>query len=140
MKAPTSRLNAVGDFDVAILRRAPRFRPTYRPCTAFGPRGIRRISALLHALQLTRWALTCASPIRALRCGRHLHDFPPQPKKSFRSDLKGVANVFSSGAFPIILGGDTRSVFPPCAAIRLPPSGRQSVGIIHFDRHVRTQE
>jgi agmatinase len=47
--------------------------------------------------------------------------------------------VFSSGAFPIILGGDHSIGFPTVRGV-CRHLGDKKVGIIHFDRHVDTQE
>ena len=63
---------------------------------------------------------------------------PANNEKSFDQISKGIAHVFSSGAFPISVA-TTRSVSPRCVAV-CRHLGDKKVGIIHFDRHVDTQE
>jgi agmatinase len=64
---------------------------------------------------------------------------PANNEKSFDQISKGIAHVFSSGAFPIILGGDHSIGFPTVRGV-CRHLGDKKVGIIHFDRHVDTQE
>lgn len=64
---------------------------------------------------------------------------PANNEKSFDQISKGIAHIFSSGAFPIILGGDHSIGFPTVRGI-CRHLGNKKVGIIHFDRHVDTQE
>ncbi|MBX6396373.1 MAG: agmatinase family protein, partial [Alicyclobacillaceae bacterium] len=51
---------------------------------------------------------------------------------------KAVSHVFSSGAMPVILGGDHSIGYPCLRGIAENVEG--NVGIIHLDRHVDTQE
>jgi agmatinase len=46
--------------------------------------------------------------------------------------------VYQSGAFPVVLGGDHSIGYPTVRAVAQHLSG--NLGIIHFDRHVDTQE
>ncbi len=64
---------------------------------------------------------------------------PANNEKSFDQISKGVAHVFASGAFPILLGGDHSIGFPTLRGV-CRHLGDKKVGIIHFDRHVDTQE
>lgn len=64
---------------------------------------------------------------------------PANNEKSFDQISKGVAHIFASGAFPIILGGDHSIGFPTVRGV-CRHLGDKKVGIIHFDRHVDTQE
>jgi agmatinase len=64
---------------------------------------------------------------------------PANNEKSFDQISKGVTHVFASGAFPIILGGDHSIGFPTVRGV-CRHLGDKKVGIIHFDRHVDTQE
>lgn len=64
---------------------------------------------------------------------------PANNEKSFDQISKGIAHIFSSGAFPIVLGGDHSIGFPTVRGV-CRHLGDRKVGIIHFDRHVDTQE
>ncbi|MGL5833770.1 MAG: agmatinase family protein, partial [Waterburya sp.] len=64
---------------------------------------------------------------------------PANNEKSFDQISKGIAHIFASGAFPIILGGDQSIGFPTVRGV-CRHLGDKKVGIIHFDRHVDTQE
>lgn len=64
---------------------------------------------------------------------------PANNEKSFDQISKGIAHIFSSGAFQIILGGDHSIGYPTVRGI-CRHLGDRKVGIIHFDRHVDTQE
>jgi len=64
---------------------------------------------------------------------------PANNEKSFDQISKGIAHIFSSGAFPIILGGDHSIGYPTVRGI-CRHLGDKKMGIIHFDRHVDTQE
>jgi len=62
---------------------------------------------------------------------------PGNLEKSFDQITRGVAHVFSSGALPIIIGGDHSIGFPCVRGIAQCTSKR--IGIIHFDRHIDMQ-
>jgi len=49
-----------------------------------------------------------------------------------------VAHVYASGAFPVVLGGDHSIGYPTVRGVAQHLPG--NLGIIHFDRHVDTQE
>jgi agmatinase len=63
---------------------------------------------------------------------------PANLEKSFDQISRGVARVFSSGALPIILGGDHSIGFPCVRGIA--QCTDKKIGIIHFDRHIDIQE
>jgi arginase family enzyme len=63
---------------------------------------------------------------------------PANLEKSFDQISRGVAHVFSSGALPLMLGGDHSIGFPCVRGIAQCTSRR--IGIIHFDRHIDIQE
>jgi hypothetical protein len=63
---------------------------------------------------------------------------PANLEKSFDQITRGVAHVASSGALPIMLGGDHSIGFPCVRGIAQCTSKR--IGIIHFDRHIDIQE
>lgn len=138
LKAPyIEDVNRVGEFDVAILGVPHDSGTTYRPGTRFGPQGIRRISALYTPYNY-EMGVDLREQIRLCDVG-DIFTIPANNEKSFDQISKGVAHVFASGAFPIILGGDHSIGFPTVRGV-CRHLGDKKVGIIHFDRHVDTQE
>lgn len=138
MKAPyLEDVNRVGNFDVAIVGVPHDCGTTYRPGTRFGPQGIRRISALYTTYNY-EMGVDLREQITLCDVG-DIFTIPANNEKSFDQISKGIAHVFSSGAFPIILGGDHSIGFPTVRGV-CRHLGDKKVGIIHFDRHVDTQE
>jgi agmatinase len=110
---------------------------TYRPGTRFGPQGIRKISALYTPYNF-ELGVDLREQITLCDVG-DIFTIPANNEKSFDQISKGIAHIFSSGAFPIILGGDHSIGFPTVRGV-CRHLGDKKVGIIHFDRHVDTQE
>ena len=138
MKAPyIEDVNRVGEFDVAIVGVPHDSGTTYRPGTRFGPQGIRRISALYTPYNY-EMGVDLREQIKLCDVG-DIFTIPANNEKSFDQISKGIAHVFASGAFPIILGGDHSIGFPTVRGV-CRHLGDKKVGIIHFDRHVDTQE
>ena len=138
MKAPyIEDVNRVGEFDVAVVGVPHDSGTTYRPGTRFGPQGIRRISALYTPYNY-EMGVDLREQIRLCDLG-DIFTIPANNEKSFDQISKGIAHVFASGAFPIILGGDHSIGFPTLRGV-CRHLGDKKVGIIHFDRHVDTQE
>ena len=138
MKAPyLEDVNQVGNYDVAIVGVPHDCGTTYRPGTRFGPQGIRRISALYTPYNY-EMGVDLREQITLCDVG-DIFTIPANNEKSFDQIYKGIAHVFSSGAFPIILGGDHSIGFPTVRGV-CRHLGDKKVGIIHFDRHVDTQE
>ncbi len=138
LKAPyLEDVRRVGEFDAAIIGVPHDSGTTYRPGTRFGPQGIRRISALYTPYNF-EWGIDLREQITLCDVG-DIFTIPGNNEKSFDQISKGIAHVFSSGSFPIILGGDHSIGFPTVRGI-CRHLGKQKIGIIHFDRHVDTQE
>jgi agmatinase len=138
MKAPyLEDVNQVGHYDVAIVGVPHDCGTTYRPGTRFGPQGIRRISALYTPYNY-EMGVDLREQITLCDVG-DIFTIPANNEKSFDQISKGIAHVFASGAFPIILGGDHSIGFPTVRGV-CRHLGDKKVGIIHFDRHVDTQE
>jgi agmatinase len=138
MKAPyLEDVNRVGEFDVAIVGVPHDSGTTYRPGTRFGPQGIRRISALYTPYNY-EMGVDLREQITLCDVG-DIFTIPANNEKSFDQISKGIAHVFASGAFPIILGGDHSIGFPTVRGV-CRHLGDKKIGIIHFDRHVDTQE
>ena len=138
MKAPyVENVNEVGNYDVAIVGVPHDSGTTYRPGTRFGPQGIRKISALYTPYNY-EMGVDLREQISICDVG-DIFTIPANNEKSFDQISKGVAHIFASGAFPIILGGDHSIGFPTVRGV-CRHLGNKKVGIIHFDRHVDTQE
>jgi len=63
---------------------------------------------------------------------------PANIEKSFDQIAMAVSHVFSSGAFPVLIGGDHSLGYPNVPGIA--PHIDGNVGIIHLDRHIDIQE
>jgi len=138
MKSPyVENVNEVGNYDVAIVGVPHDSGTTYRPGTRFGPQGIRKISALYTPYNY-EMGVDLREQISICDVG-DIFTIPANNEKSFDQISKGVAHIFASGAFPIILGGDHSIGFPTVRGV-CRHLGDKKVGIIHFDRHVDTQE
>jgi agmatinase len=125
-----------GQYDVAVLGAPFDGGTTYRSGTRFGPQGIRKISALYgpYSFEL---GVDLRESISIADLG-DIFTIPANIEKTFDQISKGVAHVFASGAFPVVLGGDHSIGYPTTRAVAEQLSG--NLGIIHFDRHVDTQE
>jgi agmatinase len=137
LKAPyVEDIRKCGEFDVAILGAPFDGGTTYRPGTRFGPQGIRKISALYgpYSFEL---GVDLRESITMCDLG-DIFTIPANIEKTFDQISKGVSHVYGSGAFPVILGGDHSIGYPTVRGIAEHHSG--NIGIIHFDRHVDTQE
>lgn len=138
LKAPyLEDVRNVSNYDVAVVGVPHDSGTTYRPGTRFGPQGIRRVSALYtpYSFEL---GVDLREQITLCDVG-DIFTIPGNNEKSFDQISKGIAHIFSSGAFPIILGGDHSIGYATVRGI-CRHLGDKKVGIIHFDRHVDTQE
>ncbi|MGL5833275.1 MAG: arginase family protein, partial [Waterburya sp.] len=105
LKAPyVEDVRNVGQYDVAIVGVPHDSGTTYRPGTRFGPQGIRRISALYTPYNF-ELGVDLREQITLCDVG-DIFTIPANNEKSFDQISKGIAHIFASGAFPIILGGD----------------------------------
>lgn len=138
LKAPyVEDVREVGNYDVAIVGVPHDCGTTYRPGTRFGPQGIRRISALYTPYNF-ELGVDLRESITIADIG-DVFTIPANIEKSFDQISKAIAHVFASGAFPVILGGDHSIGYPTVRGV-CRHLGDKKVGIIHFDRHVDTQE
>jgi agmatinase len=137
LKAPyAENVRDVGRFDAAVMGVPFDGGTTYRPGTRFGPQGMRRISALY-----TPYNYELGVDLReqmTLCDAGDVFTIPANLEKSFDQISRAVAHVFSSGAFPVILGGDHSIGFPTVRGLSQCTSKR--IGIVHFDRHADIQE
>jgi agmatinase len=136
LKAPyVENVRDVGKYDAAVLGVPFDGGATFRPGARFGPQGLRRISALY-----TPYNYETGVDLReqmTLCDAGDVFVIPGNLEKAFDQITRGVAHVFSSGALPIIIGGDHSIGFPCVHGIAQCTSKR--IGIIHFDRHLDTQ-
>ncbi|MGH3523878.1 MAG: agmatinase family protein, partial [Mycobacterium sp.] len=109
---------------------------TYRPGTRFGPRGIRRATNLFGTYSY-ELGVDLREQLNMVDVG-DVTVIPGNLEKSFDQISQAMSHVVSHGAFPVVLGGDHSIGFPTMRG--LTPHMDGNVGIIHFDRHVDTQE
>jgi agmatinase len=137
LKAPyVENIRDVGKYDAAVIGIPFDSGTTYRPGTRFGPQGIRRISALY-----TTYNYELGVDLReqmTLCDAGDVFTIPANLEKSFDQITRGVSHVASSGALPLMLGGDHSIGFPCVRGIAECTS--KKIGIIHFDRHIDMQE
>jgi agmatinase len=125
-----------GEFNVAVLGAPFDGGTTYRSGTRFGPQGIRKISALYgpYSFEL---GVDLRESLTVCDLG-DIFTIPANIEKTFDQISKATAHVFETGAFPIVLGGDHSIGYPTVRGVAERLNGK--LGIIHFDRHVDTQE
>lgn len=137
LKAPyIEDVKEVSNYDAAVLGVPFDGGTTYRPGTRFGPQGVRRISALY-----TPYNYEMGVDLReqmTLCDAGDVFTIPANLEKSFDQITKAMSHVFSSGAMPIIVGGDHSIGFPTVRGIAECTS--KTIGIVHFDRHADIQE
>jgi len=137
LKAPyVEDVARCGDYDVVVLGAPHDSGTTYRPGTRFGPQGMRRISALYGTYSF-ELGVDLRESITIGDAG-DIFTIPGNIEKSFDQIAKGVSHVYGSGAFPVVLGGDHSIGYPTVLGVAEHLEG--NLGIIHFDRHVDTQE
>jgi agmatinase len=136
LKAPyVENVRDVAHYDAAVVGIPFDGGTTYRPGTRFGPQGIRRISALY-----TPYNYELGVDLReqmTLCDAGDVFTIPANLEKSFDQISRGVAHVASSGALPLMLGGDHSIGFPCVRGIAQCTS--KKIGIVHFDRHIDIQ-
>ncbi len=137
LKAPyVEDATLVGNYDAAVIGVPFDGGTTYRPGTRFGPQGVRRISALY-----TPYNYELGIDLREQMTLCDVGDvftIPANIEKTFDQISRAVSHVFSSGALPIMIGGDHSIGFPCVRGIAECTSKR--IGIVHFDRHIDIQE
>ncbi len=137
LKAPYAEdVRATGNYDAAVIGVPFDGGTTYRPGARFGPQGMRKISALY-----TPYNYELGVDLReqmSLCDSGDVFTIPANIEKTFDQISRAVAHVFSSGAMPVILGGDHSIGFATVRGIAQCTS--KKIGIIHFDRHADIQE
>jgi agmatinase len=137
LKAPfVEDVRTCGEYDVVVFGAPFDSGTTYRPGTRFGPQGIRRISALYGSYSF-ELGVDLRESVTVGDAG-DVFTIPGNLEKSFDQISKAVSHVYESGAFPVVLGGDHSIGYPTVRGVAEHLDG--NLGIIHFDRHVDTQE
>ncbi|TDD31030.1 agmatinase [Nonomuraea terrae] len=129
-------VHEVGDAEVAVFGVPLDAGTTYRPGTRFGPQGIRRCTGLF-GTYCYELGVDLREQLNLVDIG-DVFTIPGNLEKSFDQISQAMAHVVSQGVFPVVLGGDHSIGFPTVRG--LTPHVDGNVGIIHFDRHVDTQE
>ena len=137
LKAPFEEdVRNVGNYDVTCMGVPFDGGCTYRAGTRFGPQGIRRISALYTPYNY-EMGIDLREQMTMCDAG-DVFTIPANIEKTFDQITRAVSHVASSGALPIMIGGDHSIGFPCVRGIAQCTSKR--IGIIHFDRHIDIQE
>ena len=137
MKAPYCEdVRKVGDYEAAFLGIPFDTGTTYRPGTRFGPQAVRRISAVYDGYSVDA-AVDLFEELDFCDAG-DVFVIPGNIEKTFDQVTKAVSHIYTSGAFPILCGGDHSLGYPNVRGIA--PHIDGNVGIIHFDRHIDMQD
>jgi agmatinase len=126
----------VGDAEVAFFGVPLDAGATYRPGTRFGPQGIRRSTNLFGTYNY-EMGVDLREQLNMVDIG-DVFTIPGNLEKSFDQISQAMSHVVEQGVIPVVLGGDHSIGFPTIRG--LTPHLDGNVGIIHFDRHVDTQE
>jgi agmatinase len=129
-------VHEVGDAEVAIFGAPLDAGTTYRPGTRFGPQGIRRATNLFGTYNF-EMGVDLREQLNMVDIG-DVCAIPANIEKSFDQISKAMSHVVSNGVFPVVLGGDHSIGYPTIRGMA--PHMDGNIGIIHFDRHVDTQE
>ncbi|MCV0403356.1 MAG: agmatinase [Chloroflexi bacterium] len=119
--------------DVAIVGAPFDDAVSHRPGARFGPRAIRQASYHSGAINSLQLEIEPYDWISVVDAG----DAPVTPMNIERGHAvieRKVADVASTGAVPIILGGDHSITYPSATAIARHVAPKR-LGIVHFDAH-----
>ena len=138
LKAPyVEDVRRCGEYDVAVLGAPFDGGTTYRSGTRFGPQGIRKISALYgpYSFEL---GVDLRETITIADLG-DIFTIPGNIEKTFDQITKAVVARLRQRRVPRRAGRRPLHRLPDRPR-RRPAPGGGNLGIIHFDRHVDTQE
>jgi agmatinase len=137
LKAPyLEDVRKVGQYDVAVLGEPLDTGATYRAGTRFGPQAVRRISALYTPYNF-ELGVDLSESLNIADVG-DVFVIPANIEKSFDQVAMAVSHLYSSGVFPVLIGGDHSLGYPNIRGIA--PHVDGNIGIIHLDRHIDLQE
>ncbi len=129
-------IRKVGDYEVAFVGVPFDTGTTYRPGTRFGPQAVRRISAVYDGYSIDG-GVDLFEELDICDAG-DVFVIPGNIEKTFDQVSKAISHIYTSGAFPVICGGDHSLGYPNVRGIA--PHIEGNVGIIHFDRHIDMQD
>jgi agmatinase len=137
LKAPfLEDVRKVGQYDVVVVGEPLDTGATYRAGTRFGPQAVRRISALYTPYNF-ELGVDLSESLTIADVG-DVYVIPANIEKSFDQVAMAVSHIYSSGAFPVLIGGDHSLGYPNIRGIA--PHVDGNIGIIHLDRHIDLQE
>lgn len=137
MKSPYCEdVRKVGDYEAAFVGVPFDTGTTYRPGTRFGPQAVRRISAVYDGYSVDG-GVDIFEELDLCDAG-DVFVIPGNIEKTFDQVSLAVSHIYTSGAFPIICGGDHSLGYPNVRGVA--PHIDGNVGIIHFDRHIDMQD
>ena len=137
MKAPYCEdIRKVGEYEAAFVGIPFDTGTTYRPGARFGPQAVRQISALYDGYSVDG-AVDIQEELDLCDAG-DIFVIPGNIEKTFDQVSKAVSHIYTSGVFPILMGGDHSLGYPNVRGIA--PHIEGNVGIIHIDRHIDMQE
>ncbi len=137
MKLPYCEdIRKVGNYEAAFLGIPFDTGTTYRPGTRFGPQGVRRISAIYDGYSIDG-GVDLPEELDMCDAG-DVFVIPGNIEKTFDQVTKAVSYIYTSGVFPVLMGGDHSLGYPNIRGIA--PHIDGNVGIIHIDRHIDMQE
>ena len=137
MKTPYCEdIRKVGDYEAAFVGVPFDTGTTYRPGTRFGPQAVRRISAVYDGYSVDG-GVDIFEELDICDAG-DVFVIPGNIEKSFDQVSNAISHIYTSGAFPVICGGDHSLGYPNVRGIA--PHIDGNVGIIHFDRHIDMQD
>ena len=129
-------IRKVGDYEAAFVGVPFDTGTTYRPGTRFGPQAVRRISAVYDGYSVDG-GVDLFEELDICDAG-DVFVIPGNIEKTFDQVSKAISYIYTSGAFPVICGGDHSLGYPNVRGIA--PHIEGNVGIIHFDRHIDMQD
>ena len=136
MKTPYCEdIRKVGDYEAAFIGVPYDTGTTYRSGTRFGPQAVRRISAVYDGYSVDL-GVDIFEELDLCDAG-DVFVIPGNIEKTFDQVSKAISHIYTSGAFPVICGGDHSLGYPNVRGIA--PHIKGNVGIIHFDRHIDMQ-
>ncbi len=137
MKAPYCEdIRKVGEYEAAFLGIPFDTGTTYRPGARFGPQAVRRISAIYDGYSVDA-GVDLPEELDLCDAG-DVFVIPGNIEKTFDQVSRAVSHIYTSGAFPVMCGGDHSLGYPNVRGIA--PHIEGNVGIIHFDRHIDMQD
>ena len=124
--------------DVAIVGAPYDDMVTHRPGARFGPRAIREAQYNVGSLNSLQLDVLPYDILTVVDAG-DANIVPAMPERGHAMIFRKVRDVASSGAIPIVLGGDHSITWPSATAVAevRRPGG---VGIVHFDAHADTAD